>query len=239
MTDNLPDRREEDLPDITRASGVSFHSSGFYQRSEADETPQVNGRRLKPHRACKVCTMVPKLMDRAENPYTFHEAVDAETDLYRFIYTFWSASDISRWLKRTHEYDVAHDSISRHISSHCPDPNLAMLDRVKSYQPDFMQKRFFLGLADTMKLSVMKYQAHLATGEIPLSTAEFLQVAKMLKEWQEFLGELQKDDTDKMMQAVGKAMNEVLDPHPELKEQFMLILKQELEKIDKEEGEGY
>ncbi len=237
--DNLPERRDEDLPEISRQSGGGFHSSGFYQRREEDDTPVVNNRRLKPHRACKICRLVPALMSRDEDPYTFHEATDAEADLYRFIYTFWSAEDISRWLKRTHGYDAAHDSVSRHISSHIPDPSLAMLDRVRSYRPDFMSKRFFLNLADTMKLSVMKYQANLATGEIPLSTTEFLQVARTLKEWQDFLGDLQKGDTDLLMRAVGNAMNRVLDPHPELKEKFMEILSEELAKIDEEEGEGY
>lgn len=239
--DNLPSRRDEDVPAVREELDpdpmVVFRSTNFYERNLNDETPMVQGRRLKPHRACKICTVVPKLMERDVNSYTFEEATDVEADLYRFIYTFWSAEEIARWLRKTHEYDVAHDSVSRHISSHIPDPNIAMLDRVRAYRPDFMSKRFFMGLADTLKLSAMKYQANLATGAIPLSTSEFLQVARLLKEWQEFLGDLQKDDTDKLMSCVGAAMQKVLEPHPELQEQFMSALREELQKLEEEQEE--
>lgn len=235
-SDNLPEKREEESYDVVEQQqerNISYHSSHFYERGDIDEPPKIAGRHIKPSRACKVCKLVPELIDRG---YSFLEATDAEQDLYRYIYTFWSAEDISRWLKKTHAYEVSHDSISRHINQHVPDPNLAMLERVRTYRPEFMNKRFFNNLADTMKLSVLRYQASLATGAVPLTTTEFVTVAKTLKEWQEFLSDMNRDDTDRFMQAVGAAIVRVLDPYPDLKDQFLAAFREELEKIEEEEN---
>lgn len=220
MTDNLPANREE----IVLSNG-----NQFYQREESDEVPFVAGRRIRPNRMCKVCRLVPDLIGEG---YTFEEASDTEQDFYRFVYTFWSAEEISRWLKRSHNHSVSHDSISRHISQHVPDPSVAMLDRVKSYRPEFMNKKFFLGLADTMKLAMMRYQGAVATGMEPISASEFIAIAKTLKEWQEFLSELQEDKTDLFMEAVSNAIDRVLEPHPRIREEFVQIFREELERID-------
>lgn len=220
MTDN---RRSE----LARITG-----DNFYRRSEEDNAPTIMNRAVKPVTQCKLCSLVPKLIDRG---YTFEEATDVEKDLYRFIYTFWSPDEIARWLKRSHDYQISHDSVTRHTNQHIPDPNLAMLDRVKSYRPDFMNKKFFLNVADTMKLSLMKYQSSIATGNQEISTADFLNIAKTLKEWQDFIGELQEDRTDLFMQAVGNAIEEVLNPHPEIKEKFIKTFRAEVDRLEKEE----
>lgn len=225
MTDNLPERREEETP----SERISYYNSSFYQRENVDTDPVVAGRRIKPSRQCKICRLVPNLIEQG---YTFYEATDAEQDFYRFVYTFWSADDMARWLKRTHNYDVAHDSVNRHIHKHIPDPNVAMLERVKSYKPEFMNKKFFSQLADTMKLAGMKYQAGVSTGAIQITTADFIAISKTLKDWQGFLSDLQEDKTDEFMEAVALAIEKTLAPHPELRDQFTNTFREELEKIE-------
>lgn len=229
------EEQQDNLPEIVedRAADISFYNSKFYQRDSEDDIPVVAGRRIKPSRACKVCKLVPELIEL--NDYTWYEAIDAEQDMYRFIYTFWSAEDISKWLKGTHEYNVSHDAISRHIKKHIVDPQSAAIQRALAYRPDFMNKKFFTQMADTMKLGIMKYQAGIATGAIPVSTNDFLAIAKLLKDWQDFLSEMQEDKTDLFMQAVGNSIERALEPYPEIKNEFVEIFREELEKIEKEE----
>jgi hypothetical protein len=231
---------EPDLPEIrvdgTPSERISYQSNSFYQRESPKSGLIVAGRNVKPVRNCLICSFVPRLMEKG---YTFYEAVDAEQDLYRFIYTFWTSSEISRWLKRTYDYEASHDSVSRHINKHIPDPNLAMLDRVKGYKPNYMNKAFFNNLADTMKLYIMRYQAGIATGSIPLNTNDFITVAKTLKDWQGFLSEMQGDKTDMFMDAIGKSIEKTLAPYPEVREAFIATFREELAKIDKEQEDDF
>lgn len=227
---------EDNLPEVIEEGGsreVSFYNTQFYLRSPNDDVPEVAGRRIKPSRACRLCKLVPELMD--QNDYTWHEAVDVEQDLYKFIYTFWNAEDIARWLRDTHDYQTSHDAISRHIKKHIVDPGTAALDRVRAYRPDYMNKKFFGQMADTMKLHITKYMAGVATNAVPMSHADFIATAKLLKEWQSFLTEMQEDKTDLFMKAVGIAIERALEPYPDIKEEFIAIFKEELEKIEKEE----
>jgi hypothetical protein len=236
MTDNLPDRREEaEIEEPQVVTGAIYgYAEHFYSREEG-EPPVIQNRRIRLEPRCLVCRLVPKLMEEQE--YTFEEATDVERDLYRFIYTFWSAAEISRWLRKSHNFEVSHDSVSRHISKHVPDPNVAMIDRVKTYRPDFMNKQFFLNIADVMKLGIMRHAEAVSTGVVPMTTSEFLQVAKVLKDWQEFLGDIQSDKTEKIINAIGETVVEVLAPYPELSEEFSNKFRERLEKIESEEFE--
>lgn len=237
MSDNTPARRENNTPSRSRdrtPRSYSFGDETFYNRVEG-EAPYVVGRQLKLVHQCKLCTIVPTLME--DKGYTFEEATDTERDLYQMIYTMWTAQDIAKWARRQHELDISHDSVTRHISRHIPDPQIAMLDRVKTYRPDFMNKKFFMNMADTMKLAIMKYQGRIATGSEPLSTSDFLAIAKTLKDWQEFLGEIQSDKTERILEIVGETLTEVLDPYPEIKDEFTNKFRQKLEALETEEFE--
>jgi hypothetical protein len=226
---------QSNLPEVVQndESSLVFYNTHFYSRKRDDESPLVANRRIKPNRVCRLCKLVPTLMD--EHGYTWEEATDVEKDMYKFIYTFWPAEDIARWLKDTHEYQTSHDAVSRHIKKHIVDPGTAALERVRSYRPEFMNKKFFLQLTDTMKLSMSNYAAGVATGAIPMSHADFIAMAKLLRDWQGFIQEMQEDKTDLFMEAVGNAIEKTLAPYPEIKKEFVAIFQEELEKIEKEE----
>jgi len=237
MTDNTPARREDNLPtrrnSRTTPNTYSFGNDNFYYREDENEAPVVLERRVRLDGRCKMCTLVPTLI---ENGYSFEEATDVERDFYQKVYTFWPATDIARWLKHSHDLKIAHDSVSNHITKHITDPQAAMADRIKQYKPDYMNKQFFGQLADTMKLTVLKFQQRVALGEIEIGVADFINVSKMLREWQDFLGALNEDKTDLILQAVGETLEEVLGPHPDIHEQFTTRFSDRLEELENGEA---
>ncbi len=232
---NLPAEREDgeiEKQEVEERPSSGWESDHFYTRRSIDDVPVVVQRPVKLSAKCKMCRLVPNLME--ENDYTFEMATDVERDFYRFVYTFWSAREITAWLKKTHEYEVSHQAVSNHISSHVPSPHTAMRDRIIRYQPDYMNKQFFSHIADTMKMIVLKFQGQVMAGEVPMSMSEFLKVIETLKTWQEFLGDISQDKTDMIIQAVGDTLEEVLGEHQEIYDKFSSRFAERLEELEKD-----
>jgi hypothetical protein len=149
----------------------------------------------------------------------------------------WGAEEISHWLFRNHEFSVSHDAISSHIRKHIPDPNIVMIERVKSYRPDIMNKKFFRNVSDTMKMSIFQFQEDVLSGRRRLDPQEFLKMVQALRDWQDILGEDEvaaQSHVNVVIDAMSKAMEEVMEDYPKLKKELIVTFREKLSEIEEE-----
>ncbi len=209
----------DSLPDLPGGS--------FYQRYGKSDIPTVAGRTPRYEPRCRVCTMVVRLTD--EMGYSEDEALKAEEDVYRMIYLFWDASSIAEYMIDKLDYQISHDSISTHIRNHIPDPSIAFYDRVRSYRPSYMTKKSIQDTAETMMFLLMQFQRDLVSGQVEIKPSDFIQVAKLMKEWKE---ELSGSDVEsQIMGAVGRALQKSL-PDQESVNEFKKAFREELKQIE-------
>lgn len=195
------------------------------QHPRENRAPVINGRDIKYVDTCKMCNLVSNLVNKQE--YEWDDAVQVEADVYRMIYSMWSASDVARWLNDAHEYNVAHDSVSRHINKHIPDPVIAFYERIRAYGAGHTQKKFVKEMAETMRLTATQFRNDVISGAIEIKPSDFVKIFETLKEWDE----LSENSEQKILTAVFNTMNEVITDET-LKAKFDYHLRQELERLD-------
>lgn len=201
-------------------------SGGFYYRRDETTPPVIRGHDIRFEKRCKGCSLVANLQGLG---HSYEEAMNAEKIFYRMIYTFCDAMEISDWLSESYDYEIAHDSISRHIKRHIPDPNVVFLERVRRYRPQYMQERFVDVLLETMRLTMMQYQSDLVHGAVEIKPSDFVKVAQVYKEWQQDKSEGMESQ---FMSALKETLNEVLDD--DQMGEFEKTFREKLENIENE-----
>lgn len=207
----------------------SYRGLDSFHHERGEDAPVVRGRQIKHVKACRVCSLVRNLEAQG---YTFDEAVDVESNVYRLIYSMWDASEIARWLNRVHDYEISHDSVNRHINNHIPDPAVAFMERVRSYGSSHMSKQFIKKMTDTMRLTAEQFRQDILTGAVEIKPSDFIKIFEVLREWDELSGN--REET--ILSAVITAMDEIIEDE-DLKKKVKGKIIQELERVDNEQEE--
>lgn len=200
----------------------------LYQRDSNREIPIVNNREIRYVPQCLLCNLVKNLIEKG---HIQDEAIQAEEDMYRMIYLMWDAQDIAAWLEDAHNYKVSHDSVSRHIRKHIPDPTVAFYERIRSYGANHEQHRFVKNMAETMRMTASQFRQDVISGNVEIKPTDFVKIFQTLREWDE----LNEKTEEKVIRAVVTVVDEVIQDE-ELRAHFDMRLRQELEAMDSEEG---
>lgn len=197
----------------------------FFHHAPDKNQPTISGRDIRYVPTCKMCNIVNNLVN--DYGYDWDEAVRVESDVYRMIYFMWSASDIARWLNENVQYDIKHDSVSRHMNRHIPDPTIAFYERIRAYGAGNTQKKFIKEMAETMRLTATQFRNDVISGATEIKPGDFVKIFETLREWDE----ISESSEQKIFTAVHNTINAVLEDET-LKAKFEYQFREELERLE-------
>lgn len=195
-----------------------------HPRRRIKHLPNSRGETPRPVKSCRLCTLREELSKEGRSQ---EEIEYIEASLYRMIYSFWDLKDILSFLNDEHGMNLGYTSLYRHVTAHIPDPDLALLNRIRSYRPQHMNGRFMHNVAETMRLALMKFREELAQGNIKVTTSDFVRIAELYKEWSE---DLAGDPEGTIMLAIERTISEVMGE--EERSKFIAALRKNLEELD-------